>query len=201
MSSGRSVTIRASSLFSASWSAAAIDVVLQLAPQLVGVREQLLYRAVLLDELRRGLLPHARDARDVVGRVALERHVLEVLRRRNAEPLLDGRLVVQDDVGDPAPVEHHVDPGTDELEEVAVRGHDHGVDPATPRRARRACRSRRRPRGRPRAPSGRAACRAPRRSSRAGDVKSVGVSARPALYSAYFSSRTVGAQTSNATAR
>ena len=33
------------------------------------------------------------------------------------------------------------------------------------------------------------------------DVKSVGVSARPALYSAYFSSRTVGLPRSNATAR
>ena len=63
----------------------------------------------------------------MLSTVALERDVLEILRRRHAETLLDGRLVEQDDVGDPAAVEHHVDPGTDELEEVAVGGHDHGV--------------------------------------------------------------------------
>ncbi len=91
--------------------------------------EQLLDRAVLLDQLRGGLLPHAGHARDVVGRVALQRDVLQVLGRRHAEPLLDPRLVVQDDVGDPSAVEHHLDPGTDELEEVAVRRHDHGVHP------------------------------------------------------------------------
>ena len=73
--------------------------------------EQFLDRAVLLDQLRRGLLADAGDPRDVVGRVALQRHVLQVLRRRYAEPFLHARLVVQDDVGYPAAVEHHADPG------------------------------------------------------------------------------------------
>ena len=142
-------------------------VVLQLPAQLVPVLEQRLDRAVLLDQLRGGLLPHPRDTGDVVGGVALQRHVLEVLRRRHAEALLHAGLVVQDDVGDPATVEHHLDPRANELEEVAVRRHDHRVHDPARLRARRGCRSRRRPRGRPPAPWGRGACRGPRRSSRA----------------------------------
>ena len=102
-------------------------VVLQLPAQLVRVLEQRLDRAVLLDQLRGGLLPHPGNTGDVVRRVALQRHVLEVLRRRHAEPLLHPGLVVQDDVGDPAAVEHHLDARAHELEEVTVRRHDHRV--------------------------------------------------------------------------
>ena len=92
--------------------------------------EQLLDGAELLDELGRGLVPHARHAGDVVGRVALQGHVLEVLRRRDAEPLLDRRLVHEGDVGDPAAVEQDPDAGTDELEEVPVGRDDRRLDPS-----------------------------------------------------------------------
>ena len=106
-----------------------LDVLLQLPLQLVGPAEELLDGAELLDELGRRLVSHARDAGDVVGRVPFEGHVLEVLRRRDAVPLLDGRLVHQGDVGDPSPVEQDPEAGTDELEEVAVGGDDRRLDP------------------------------------------------------------------------
>ena len=48
------------------------DVLLARRRQLVGVRDHLFDRAVLRDELPRGLVADAGDARDVVGRVALE---------------------------------------------------------------------------------------------------------------------------------
>ena len=48
-------------------------------------------RPVLADQLRRGLLADAGDARDVVGRVALERLVVDHLARHEVEPLADLR--------------------------------------------------------------------------------------------------------------
>ncbi len=106
-----------------------LDVLLQLPLQLLGSAEELLDGAELLDELRRRLVPHARDAGDVVGRIPFERHVLEVLRRRDAVSLLDGRLIHEGDVGDPSTVEQDPEPGTDELEEVAVGRDDRRLDP------------------------------------------------------------------------
>ena len=92
--------------------------------------EQLLDGAEVLDELGRGLIPHARHTGDVVGRVALQGHVLEVLRRRDPEPIRDRRLVHERDVRDAPAVEQHADAGTDELEEVPVRRDDRLLDPA-----------------------------------------------------------------------
>jgi hypothetical protein len=56
------------------------DILLQLAAEVVHVGEEVLDRPPLLDEFGRGLLPHARHARDVVRRVALEGDVIQVLR-------------------------------------------------------------------------------------------------------------------------
>ena len=55
-------------------------VLLELASEVVHVRDEVLDRPPLLDELGRGLLPHTRHARDVVRRVTLEGDVIEVLR-------------------------------------------------------------------------------------------------------------------------
>ena len=63
----------------------------------------------VLDELGRGLLPHAGDARDVVGGVALQRDEVEVLRRRHPVLRLDRGGVHPVDLGDAAPVEQHAD--------------------------------------------------------------------------------------------
>ena len=89
--------------------------------------DQLLHRTVLLDQLRRGLLPHPRDARDVVRRIALQGHVVQVLLRRETEPLLHRVDVVADDVGDALGVEHHRDARPHQLEEVPVGRHDHRI--------------------------------------------------------------------------
>ena len=194
------MTIRARCLFRASRSPAASTFSFSLPFRSSVRREELLDGAELLDELGGRLLPHPGHAGDVVGRVPLEGHVLEVLRRRDAVPLLDGRLVHEVDVGDPAPVEQDAGcAGPDELEEVTVGGDDRRVDPLL---------------GRPEArvpiassaswPSTRTS--GIRRASRTSSIspswgrKSAGVSRRPALYSASISSRTVGLPTSKATA-
>ncbi len=105
-----------------------LDVLLLLALQLVDVLDQRLDRAVGLHELGRRLLPHAGHPGDVVAGIPLERHVVEVLRRRDAVLLLHGLLVEHRDVADALSVEHHADAGAHELEEVAVRRDDGGLE-------------------------------------------------------------------------
>ncbi len=105
-----------------------LDRGLQLPLQLLGAPEELFDRAELLHELGRRLLPHAWHPGDVVGGIALQRDVVQVLRRWEPEAFEHGGLVVAADVRDPLHVEHHGDPGADQLEEVAVRGHDHDLD-------------------------------------------------------------------------
>ena len=62
---------------------------------------------------------------EVVARVAAERGVLGVLRRRDAGALEDAGLVVEHVVGDAAPVVEHLDVRVgDELVAVAVAGDD-----------------------------------------------------------------------------
>jgi hypothetical protein len=100
--------------------------------ELLDVGHHALGAPVLLHELGRGLLPHPGDPGDVVGRIALQGHVVQILLRRQAESLLDRRDVVVDDVRDPPPVEHHLDPRPDELEEVPVRGDHHRLHPLFP---------------------------------------------------------------------
>jgi hypothetical protein len=58
---------------------------------LVGVRDHALERAVLLDQLARGLRAHLVDARHVVDRVAHEREVVDDALRRHAELRLHAR--------------------------------------------------------------------------------------------------------------
>jgi hypothetical protein len=84
---------------------------------------------VVLDQPAGRLLSHARHTGDVVRRIPLEGYVVEVLLGREPEPGLHRGLVVVDDVGDPLPVEHHPDPGTDQLEEITVGGDDHRLHP------------------------------------------------------------------------
>ena len=96
---------------------------------LVDPLEDALEAAERLDELRRGLLAHAGDARDVVGRVALERLEVDHLGRLEAVPLLDPGRVVDDRVLDARPGRHQAGPVGHELEHVEVAGDDRRVEP------------------------------------------------------------------------
>ena len=125
---------------------ARLDVLLLLALQLIGVGQEPLHGAELVDQLRRGLVPHPGNAGDVVAGVALQRDEVEVLGGRDAEPLVDRGFVVADDVADALAVEHHrVRPGH-QLEEVPVGRDDRGVDPLLGGPRWPGCRWRRRPR-------------------------------------------------------
>ena len=103
-------------------------VLLQLPLQVLDVGHQLLDGAVLRDELRGRLVAHAGHAGDVVRGVALERHEVQIGGGRDPVALQHRGLVVDHDVADALAVEHDPDPGPHELEEVAVRGHDGGLD-------------------------------------------------------------------------
>ena len=84
--------------------------------------------AELADQLRRGLLADPRDARDVVGRVALERLVVDHLVGPQPEPLVDLRDVVHDRVLDAGSGRHQPDARRDELEHVEVDGDDRRLE-------------------------------------------------------------------------
>ena len=74
--------------------------------------------------------PTPGDARDVVGRVALERLVVEHLVGPQPPPLLDLREVVGDGVRDAAAErDHQLRVLADELEHVQVAGEDRRVEP------------------------------------------------------------------------
>ena len=92
--------------------------------ELVRVRDHLLERAVLSDQLARGLVADTRDARDVVRRVALEPDEVRHLVGPDAVAELDpfGRVDVH--VRDAAWRHHQRDVRRAELEGVAV-GRDH----------------------------------------------------------------------------
>ena len=96
---------------------------------LLDVRVQRVERLPRRDQLRGRLLAHARDARDVVGGVALERLVVEHLLGPQAPPLLDLREVVGDRVRDAAAErDHQLGVLADELEHVEVAGEDRRVE-------------------------------------------------------------------------
>ena len=76
------------------------QVLAQLRRQRVQVGEDPVEVAVVGQELGRGLLPHARHARQVVRGVAPERRQEDVLRRRHPCALEDARLVVERVVAD-----------------------------------------------------------------------------------------------------
>jgi hypothetical protein len=102
----------------------------------VDVRQHPFEVAVLLEQLGGGLLADAGDARDVVGGVALEADEVGDERRRDAVAVEHRLGVVDRRVGDPAAGRHHAHAVLHELEEVAVAGHDHHVDPLLVRLAR-----------------------------------------------------------------
>ena len=84
--------------------------------------------AELADELGGGLLADPRHARDVVGRVALERLVVDHLVGPQPEPLVDPRDVVHDVFSTPGPGRHQADARGDELEHVEVDGDDRRLE-------------------------------------------------------------------------
>ena len=101
---------------------------LRFAPEILSMLLQhALERTVLLEQLRRGLLADPRDARDVVRGVALEPH--EVRDQLGGDAVaVDHRVAVVDlGLGDPAARGHHAHARLDQLEQVAVAGHDHDL--------------------------------------------------------------------------
>ncbi len=85
------------------------EVLALLRRELVEVLEDALEVPVGGHELGRGLLADAGDAGEVVARVAAERRVLRVLRRRDPGALEDPGFVVERVVGDATPVVEHLD--------------------------------------------------------------------------------------------
>ena len=142
------------------------EVLLALGPRdVVDVVEDFLERPEALQQLRGGLVADARDARDVVRRVALQ--AVEVGDQLRADPVaIDHRLVVVDlRVGDATAGGHHPHARlrVDDLEGVAVAGDDHHRDARPRALAARCWRSRHRPRSRRPA---RCDSRTPRRAAR-----------------------------------
>ena len=111
-------------------------------PQLLGrhlveVLVQRVERAPRGDQLRRRLLPHPGDARDVVRGVALERLVVQHLVRPQAPALVDLREVVGHRVGDAAAEgDHQPRALADQLEHVQVAGEDRHLEAGGLRLAR-----------------------------------------------------------------
>ena len=141
----RSRRIVASSFELRAWSACSAIAFRRAGVSSSDVLEHSLERAVLRDQLRRGLVADSRDAGDVVGGVALQADEVGHLVGRDPQPRLDALGRVDVDVRDAARGHHQADVVGDELERVAV-----GRDDACPdRRPRppgsRAWRSRRRP--------------------------------------------------------
>ena len=107
--------------------------VTQLLAKLLGghVIEPLEHRvevAELADQLRRRLLADPGHARDVVGRVALERLVVDHLVRSETEPFVDLGDVVDDGVLDAGARGHQADARRDELEHVEVDRDDRRLE-------------------------------------------------------------------------
>ena len=105
---------------------------------LVEVLEELLDRAELADQVRRRLVAHALDARDVVAGVAAQRLEVGHERRREAPAFGGVRLVVDDGVTLIGPEHEQVQVRPDELNEVGVERDDPGLQPL----GGRACRDR-----------------------------------------------------------
>ena len=97
--------------------------------QLLDVLEHPLERPVLRDELPGGLVPDARDARDVVGGVALEPDEVRDLVGPDPVARLDALRRVDVDVAHAARRHHQADVLRDELERVAVGRDDARPDP------------------------------------------------------------------------
>ena len=104
--------------------------------ELVDVLEHRLQRPVLRDQLAGGLVADPGDARDVVGRVALEADEVGHLVGPNAVAGLDALGGVDVDVGDPARGHHQRHVLGAELEGVAVGRDDARLDPGLVRPGR-----------------------------------------------------------------
>ena len=108
------------------------------AADLVDVREHVLERPEALDQLARRLVADPRDARDVVRGVALQSVEVGDQLGRDAVAVGDRLAVVDLGLGDAARRGHHLDHaiGVDQLEDIAVAGHDHhGHRRSRPQRA------------------------------------------------------------------
>ena len=97
--------------------------------EVVHVLEHALEGAVLRDQLAGCLVPDARNSRDVVGRVALEPDEVGNLLRSDAVAREDALGRVHVHVRDPPRRHHQGDVVADELERVAIRRDDGGLDP------------------------------------------------------------------------
>ena len=97
--------------------------------ELVRVVDDLLQRAVLRDELSRGLVADARDAGNVVARIALEPDEVGHLVGANPVAGLDSLGCVHVHVGDAPRGHHQADVLGDELERIPVGGDDARLDP------------------------------------------------------------------------
>jgi hypothetical protein len=108
------------------------------AADFVSALEQRLERAEGLQQLGGGLLADARNAGDVVGGVALQAVEVRDLLRRDAVALDHRGAVVELGLGDPTGGRHHghQPPLVDQLERVAVAGHDRDGDPLLDRALR-----------------------------------------------------------------
>ena len=82
---------------------------------------------MLRDQLRGSLIAYARDARDVVRRVALERFEVDHLVGPQAVALTDHLLVVDHGVLEALPCGHQLHERRDQLEGIEVAGHDDGL--------------------------------------------------------------------------
>ena len=103
--------------------------VARLALDLVDTVGEVGERAELAHPLGRGLLPHARDARQVVARVAAQGREIGVLRRGEAVAVHHLARVDPGEVGDAALRVQHRDVVADQLERVAVAGADEHLEP------------------------------------------------------------------------
>ena len=102
--------------------------VADLARHRVDLVDQGLQRAVFGDPLGRRLLPHARDAGQVVARVAAQRREVRVLLRGEAVLLDDGLRREPGQLADALARVEHRDVVADQLQRVAVAGdHQHPV--------------------------------------------------------------------------
>src|SRR6516165_21961 len=92
--------------------------------ELIGVGDDLLDIAVLIDELGGGFVANPRNTGQVVRSFAFERYEVRPLFRRHAVTLHYCRIIVTDNIRDSPPRHNDGDTVPHELEDVPVTGHD-----------------------------------------------------------------------------
>ena len=108
------------------WLAAVKDALTRCETEMGLLRREL---RVHREQLGRGLVTDAGKARDVVGRVALERLEVDHLAGSQPVPLLDALGVVDDRGVDAHARGHQLGPLGDELEHVEIARDDEGLQP------------------------------------------------------------------------